>query len=70
MEHVSLGTAGYGLRHPSLWQRLLRFVLSRDAAFRQRHALGRLDDHLRRDVGLLDGHATVRRKHPRDLLDP
>jgi|GEM_PF-3778068 len=54
MERITHQLPGLRQSQQGVWQRLVTFVLRADAGFRQRHALGKLDGHLRRDVGLDD----------------
>ncbi len=70
MEHVSTAHATLSLHQGSIWNRILRFVMDRDAAFRQSRAYDLLDDHLRRDVGLMDGHTVARDTEAAALLRP
>jgi len=70
MEHVSTARAPLSLHQGSIWQRVLRFIMDRDAAFRQSRAYDQLDDHLRRDLGLMDGHTVARDSETAALLRP
>lgn len=70
MEQVTYGGMSLGLPQQSIWQRILGFLIERDAAFRQSHAYGKLDDHLRRDIGLTDGHTVARDSRVAALLRP
>lgn len=70
MENVSTARAPLSLYEGSIWRRVLRFILDRDAAFRQSRAYDQLDDHLRRDLGLMDGHTVARDPETAALLRP
>lgn len=68
MEQVTYGGLSMGLPQQSIWQRILGFLIERDSAFRQTHALGQLDDHLLRDIGLTSGHTVARDSHAATFL--
>lgn len=64
----TLGRTDFDTPRP-LWVRVLNFLQSRDALYRERHRLAELDDHILRDIGLNRGDVASALRRPEEHLE-